>query len=45
MAEVGYTKTILVEGTGPEAGIGATVSMHYTGWLKDTSRPEGKGKK
>lgn len=41
----GYTKTILQEGSGEPAKNGDTVAMHYTGWLKDTSQPENKGKR
>ena len=32
-------------GTGAEAVAGKTVSVHYTGWLFDASRPDNKGKK
>jgi FKBP-type peptidyl-prolyl cis-trans isomerase len=31
-------------GTGPEARKGATVRVHYTGWLYDPSAPDNKGK-
>lgn len=44
-ATMGVTKTILQEGSGPEAAKGDKVSMHYTGWLKDASQPDGRGKK
>lgn len=30
-------------GTGTEAVAGRTVTVHYTGWLYDASRPENKG--
>ncbi len=30
-------------GTGNEAVAGRQVTVHYTGWLYDTSRPENKG--
>ncbi|NOT26703.1 MAG: FKBP-type peptidyl-prolyl cis-trans isomerase [Acidobacteria bacterium] len=30
-------------GTGAEAVAGRTVTVHYTGWLYDPSRPENKG--
>ena len=42
MAELKKIDT--VEGTGPEAKAGA-VRVHYTGWLQDTSRADGKGRK
>ncbi|UKZ79869.1 hypothetical protein TrVFT333_007632 [Trichoderma virens FT-333] len=42
---MGVEKTILEEGTGPEPQKGQTVVMGYTGWLKDTSQPDNKGKK
>jgi FKBP-type peptidyl-prolyl cis-trans isomerase len=45
MADEGYTKTILQEGTGEPPVEKTIVKMHYTGWLKDTSQPENKGKK
>jgi FKBP-type peptidyl-prolyl cis-trans isomerase FkpA len=32
-------------GTGAEAVAGRTVTVHYTGWLYDPSRPENKGTK
>ncbi|PNP50388.1 hypothetical protein THARTR1_08915 [Trichoderma harzianum] len=37
--------TILEEGSGPTPSKGDTVIMGYTGWLKDTSKPDSKGKK
>jgi FK506-binding protein 1 len=42
-AIMGVTKTILQEGNGPIAKRGDKVSIEYTGYLKDTSRPENKG--
>lgn len=33
------------QGTGAEAVAGKPVSVHYTGWLYDPSKPEGKGAK
>ena len=32
-------------GTGAEAAAGRTVTVHYTGWLFDESRPDRKGAK
>ena len=32
-------------GTGNEAVSGRQVTVHYTGWLYDTARPDNKGKK
>ena len=32
-------------GTGPDAQRGRTVTVHYTGWLYDASRPDSKGPK
>jgi FKBP-type peptidyl-prolyl cis-trans isomerase FkpA len=32
-------------GTGNEAAAGRNVSVHYTGWLYDESKPDHKGKK
>ena len=34
-----------VVGDGADADNGSTVSVHYTGWLYDPSKPEGKGVK
>ncbi|KAL7942570.1 hypothetical protein V8C42DRAFT_331371 [Trichoderma barbatum] len=42
---MGVQKTVLQEGNGAEPTPGQTVVMGYTGWLKDTSKPENKGKK
>lgn len=41
---MGVEKTIITEGDGPSPTNGQTVTMEYTGWLKDTSQPENKGK-
>ncbi len=35
----------LAIGQGAEARAGQTVSVHYTGWLKDAAAPGGRGKK
>ncbi|KAL7953254.1 hypothetical protein V8C34DRAFT_297503 [Trichoderma compactum] len=42
---MGVEKTILEEGSGPQPQPGQVVVMGYTGWLKDTSKPDAKGKK
>lgn len=41
---MGVTKTTHQEGTGPQAQAGQTVTIEYTGYLKDTSKPDNKGK-
>jgi FKBP-type peptidyl-prolyl cis-trans isomerase FkpA len=38
-------KTDTVVGTGNEAVAGRRVTVHYTGWLYDASRPDHKGNK
>lgn len=38
-----FATTDLRVGTGTEATLGRNISVHYTGWLYDPSRPEGKG--
>jgi FKBP-type peptidyl-prolyl cis-trans isomerase FkpA len=38
-----YSQTDLVVGTGALAVSGSQVLVGYTGWLYDTSRPDGKG--
>lgn len=38
-------KEDLVEGTGEGVKAGQTAVVHYTGWLHDPAKPEGKGKK
>lgn len=38
-------KEDLEMGTGEEVTLGQTAVVHYTGWLHDPSKPEGKGKK
>ena len=42
---MGVQKTIVTEGTGPQPNKGQVISMHYTGWVKDTSKPESRGSK
>ena len=41
---MGVIKTTLIEGTGPKPAEESTVVIEYTGWLKDTSKPDNKGK-
>jgi FKBP-type peptidyl-prolyl cis-trans isomerase len=38
-----YSQTDLVVGTGAVAQPGSRVTVAYTGWLHDSSRPEAKG--
>jgi FKBP-type peptidyl-prolyl cis-trans isomerase len=38
-----YSQTDLVIGTGAVAGFGNRVAVGYTGWLDDSSKPDGKG--
>lgn len=38
-----YSETDLVTGTGPEAMVGARLTVNYTGWLYDPTKPENKG--
>ena len=39
-----YSQTDLVVGTGALAGPGSQVTVAYTGWLHDSSRPDAKGR-
>ncbi|CZR64943.1 probable peptidylprolyl isomerase (FK506-binding protein homolog) [Phialocephala subalpina] len=39
------TKTVLKEGNGPSPRNGDNVTIEYTGYLKDTSKPDNKGDK
>lgn len=41
---MGVTKTTLTEGSGAQPVAGETVTIEYTGWLKDSSQPNSKGK-
>lgn len=41
---MGVQKTILVEGNGPSPQNGDTVTMLYTGWLKEAGKKDSKGK-
>ncbi len=40
---VAYSMTDLVVGTGATATAGKTISVTYTGWLYDASKPDNKG--
>ncbi|KZZ98605.1 Peptidyl-prolyl cis-trans isomerase, FKBP-type [Moelleriella libera RCEF 2490] len=40
---MGVTKTTISEGSGSQAQSGQTVSIEYTGWIKDASKPDQKG--
>jgi FK506-binding protein 1 len=42
---MGVTKTTIKDGNGPSPSAGQTVTMEYTGWLKDGSKPDNKGTK
>ena len=39
-----FTHTDLAQGSGATARRGARLTVHYTGWLYDASRPDNKGK-
>lgn len=41
---MGVTKTVHQEGTGPQPQKNQTVTIEYTGWLKDPSAENQKGK-
>jgi FKBP-type peptidyl-prolyl cis-trans isomerase FkpA len=43
-AKPAYTRTDLQVGTGREAQKGRNLSVHYTGWLYDATRPDMKGR-
>jgi FKBP-type peptidyl-prolyl cis-trans isomerase FkpA len=38
-----FTKTDVRAGTGVEAASGNVLTVHYTGWLYDAAKPDGKG--
>jgi FK506-binding protein 1 len=42
---MGVTKTIISEGSGPIPVKGDKVTIEYTGFLKDPSKPDQKGDK
>jgi FKBP-type peptidyl-prolyl cis-trans isomerase FkpA len=39
-----FSHADLVQGSGPAARRGARLTVHYTGWLFDASKPDNKGK-
>lgn len=41
---MGVTKTVIEEGNGPIPQKGQTVTMAYTGWVKDTTKPFNRGR-
>lgn len=41
---MGVTKQVHQEGSGAQPSKGQTVTIEYTGFLKDTSKPDNKGK-
>ena len=41
---MGVSKTVLKEGSGPIPKVGDSVTIEYTGFLKDDSKPNKKGK-
>ncbi|KAJ4270205.1 FK506 binding protein proline rotamase rapamycin-binding protein [Fusarium torreyae] len=44
-ATMGVTKTTHQEGSGPAPQVGQKVTIEYTGYLKDESKPDNKGAK
>ncbi|TVY30200.1 FK506-binding protein 1B, partial [Lachnellula hyalina] len=40
---MGVSKTVLSEGSGAAPKVGDTVTIEYTGFIKDTSKPDNKG--
>jgi hypothetical protein len=40
-----FSQTDLTTGTGTQAGTGARITVNYTGWVYDASKPENKGEK
>ncbi|KAF4423785.1 peptidylprolyl isomerase [Fusarium acutatum] len=42
-AIMGVQKTIISEGSGPSPQVGQKVTIQYTGWIKDESKPDNKG--
>lgn len=39
-----FSQTDLAPGSGSTARRGSRLTVHYTGWLYDSNRPDGKGK-
>ncbi len=39
-----FSQADLVQGSGPAASRGSQLTVHYTGWLFDASKPDSKGK-
>ncbi|KAF4451807.1 peptidylprolyl isomerase [Fusarium austroafricanum] len=42
-AIMGVEKTIISEGNGPVPKVGDKVTIDYTGWIKDATKPDNKG--
>ncbi|KAF5722785.1 peptidylprolyl isomerase [Fusarium mundagurra] len=42
-AIMGVQKTIISEGSGASPQVGQKVTIQYTGWIKDESKPDNKG--
>ena len=40
-----FAQTDLTNGSGTQAGLGAHVTVKYTGWIYDASKPDSKGAK
>jgi FK506-binding protein 1 len=40
---MGVTKTIIRKGDGASPQKGDKVTIEYTGWIKDTTKPDNKG--
>ena len=40
---MGVTRTTTVAGSGSRPSRGQTVTIAYTGWLKDSNQPDNKG--
>lgn len=43
-AKMGVVKTTINPGTGAQPTKGQTVTIEYTGWLKDATKENGRGK-